>query len=124
MQYQFYGQSNPYYGQPPVPDKRSGAMETAALALGITAIVTCSCIYLSVVCGALSILLALLSRGGEYTMSRRARIALALGIAGLAATIALYVFSYISLLNTYGSLEGILRAYCDMYGLSYEEFFQ
>lgn len=122
MQYQFYNQNNNYY-QPPVPDRRSQSMETASLVLGTIAVVTCSCIYISIVCGALAILFALLSRGGEYTMSSKAKIGLALGIIGLLATILLYTFSYIIAINTYGSLEGILRAYCDMYGLDYEELY-
>ena len=54
MQYSNY-QSGPMY-QPPVPNKRSAGMETAAFVLGIVSIVTCTCIYISVVCGALAIM--------------------------------------------------------------------
>ncbi len=123
MQYQFYDKDNQNYYQPPVPDRRSHAMETASLVLGTISIAASCCIYISIICGALAILFALLSRGGEYTMDTKAKIGLALGIAGILATLLLFAFSYISAISAYGSLEGILRAYCDMYGLDFEELY-
>jgi predicted histidine transporter YuiF (NhaC family) len=107
----------------PAQDKRSHSMETASLVLGIIAISTCSCFYSSIVCGALAIIFALLSRGGENTMSGKAKIGLGLGIAGLVATILLYAAAYMITYNYYGGLEGLLRAYCDMYGLDYQEMY-
>ena len=121
MDYQFYQQNN--YYQPPVPDKRSRAMETAAMVLGIISLSTCSCIYASVVCGALAIIFALLSRGGEYTMSSKAKIGLVLGIAGLVATILVYAATFASMIHEYGSIEGYLREFCNMYGLDFEELY-
>ena len=116
-----------YYYQnnfvPPVPNKRSEKMETAAMILGIVSLTTCSCLYISIVCGALAIILALLSKGGENTMGSRAKIGLGLGIAGLVLTILLYTFAFAVAIETYGSLEGILRAYCDMYGFDFEELY-
>jgi hypothetical protein len=107
----------------PTPDRRSSSMETASLVLGIIAITTCSCIYASIVCGALAIILALLSRGGEYTMGQKAKIGLGLGIAGLVVTIALYAGAFAYAYHSYGGLDGLLQAYCDMYGLDYQELF-
>lgn len=121
---QSYG--NNYYQNnfiPPVPNKRSAKMETAAMVLGIISLSTCSCLYASLVCGALAIILALLSRGGENTMGTHAKIGLALGIAGLVLTILFYAFAFAVAIETYGSLEGILRAYCDMYGFDFEELY-
>lgn len=99
-------------------------METAAMVLGIVSLATCTCLYVSIVCGALAIILALLSRGGQDCLSTHAKIGLGLGIAGLALTILLYATAFWVAFSTYGDLEGILRAYCDMYGLDYEEFYQ
>ncbi len=128
-----FGQNpnNPSYGNnyyqnnynPPVWDKRSAKMETVAMVLGIVSLGTCSCLYASIVCGALAIILALLSRGGENTMGTRAKIGLGLGIAGLVLTILFYALAFAVAIETYGSIEGILRAYCDMYGLDFEELY-
>lgn len=105
-------------------NQNSVKMETAAMVLGIISLATCSCLYISIVCGALAIILALLSRGGQNTFSTHAKIGLWLGIAGLILTVVLYATAFIVAFQTYGDLEGILKAYCDMYGLDYEEFYQ
>ena len=104
----------------PMPNRRNQAMETAAFILGIISIASGCCIYSALLCGALAVILALLSRGGERTLSRRALIAMLLGIAGLTITITLYVLTYFAAIEIYGSIENLLRAYCDMYGLDYE----
>lgn len=103
----------------PAQDKRSHSMETASLVLGIVAI---SCGYTSVICGALAIIFALLSRGGETTMGSKAKVGLGLGIAGFIIALLIcvaFAFAY----NYYGGLDGLLRAYCDMYGLDYQEMY-
>lgn len=48
-------------------DKRSTGLATASIALGIVSIVTFCCLYAALPCGALAIILGLLSRGGEMT---------------------------------------------------------
>lgn len=45
-------------------NKRSRNMEVAALVLSIIAIASCSCIYVSIICGSLAMIFALLSKGG------------------------------------------------------------
>ena len=45
-------------------NKRSQEMETASLVLGIIAIASCTCLNVSIICGSLSMLFALLSKGG------------------------------------------------------------
>lgn len=52
-------------------DKRSTGLATASIALGIVSIVTFCCLYAALPCGALAIILGLLSRGGEMTFSHR-----------------------------------------------------
>lgn len=101
-------------------NKRSDAMEAAALVLGIISIATCSCLYTGIICGALAVMFALLSRGGQMRLSSRAKAALWLGIAGIAVTTALYAFAYMFAIHEYGSLEHLLRAYCEMYGIDFE----
>lgn len=104
-------------------NRRSEGMEVAALVLGIISLSTCSCLYTGIICGALAVMFALLSRGGQMRLSPRAKTALWLGIAGMVVTTALYVFAYIFAINQYGSLENLLRAYCDMYGIDFESMY-
>ena len=53
-------------------NKRSRNMEVAALVLSIIAIASCSCIYVSIICGSLAMIFALLSKGGATSMSSMA----------------------------------------------------
>ena len=106
MQYSNYQSGSMY--QPPAPNKRSAGMETAAFVLGIVSLATCACIYTSVVCGALAIMFALLSKGGATSMSNRARYALILGLIGLIATIIMYTTTFAYAIHTYGSIENLL----------------
>ena len=63
-------------------DKRSTGLATASIALGIVSIVTFCCLYAALPCGALAIILGLLSRGGEMTFSTTGKIGIVLGIIG------------------------------------------
>ena len=102
---------------------RSEGMEVAALVLGTISLTSCSCLYTGIICGALAIMFAFLSRGGQLSLSSRAKTGLWLGVAGICVTAALYVFAYVFAISQYGSLEALLRAYCDMYGLDFESIY-
>lgn len=104
-------------------NKRSAAFEAAALGLGVISIATCACIYISVVCGSLAIIFAILSKGGANTMSPRAHLAIWLGIFGLGLTVILSVYAVYSALAQYGSFENILKAYGDITGQDFESIF-
>lgn len=99
---------------------RSQKMSTAALILGIISIATCTCIYLSIPCGGMAVLLALLSRGGEMTLDTNAKLGILLGVLGIGVTIAMTAGAFAMVLNEYGSLENYLRAYCEQIGIDYE----
>ena len=120
MDYQYYQPNNSF-----TPEKRSRAMETASLILGAISIATSCFIYAALFCGALSIMFALLSRGGEMTLSQRAKIGLILGIAGIGTTILLYAYAFFILLGQYGSLANLLDAMASFSGFdSYEQMRQ
>ena len=121
MQYSNYQSGSMY--QPPAPNKRSAGMETAAFVLGIVSLATCACIYTSVVCGALAIMFALLSKGGATSMSNRARYALILGLIGLIATIIMYTTTFAYAIHTYGSIENLLKEYCNLTGMDFNELY-
>ncbi|MFQ9394636.1 MAG: hypothetical protein ACLR2E_12115 [Lachnospiraceae bacterium] len=58
--------------EPLDPEPAHSGMETAAIILGILALVGSTCFYLSIPCAAVGILLALLSRGRkEHRVSNR-----------------------------------------------------
>lgn len=120
--FSYYQQNNPY--QQPVQDKRSASMMTAATILGVISVTTCTCLYVSVACGGLAILLALLSKGGELTMSKSARLALYLGVAGLVITAITYAVTLYAIIGEYGSLEEYLRIYLQDYGMSLDDLGQ
>lgn len=117
---------NEYYNQygKPRENPRSEPMEYASLILGIVAFVGCTCIYLSLPCGAIAIILATLSRSGEMAYGSKAQAGLMLGIFALVFTVLLYGVSFAALLYEYGSIEGILDAYSELAGMDYNELLQ
>ena len=103
---------------------RSQGMETASLVLGIIAIASCTCLYVSIICGSLSMLFALLSKGGASSMSSRAMFCFVLGLVSVLVTICFYTASIVYMLHEYGSLSGILNAYSDMTGIDYNDLIE
>ncbi len=118
-------QQEGYTSQIPRPDKRSKGMSLASMVLGVIALVTCSCIYAAAVCGSLSIMLALLSRGGEMTLDSQAKAGLISGGIGLAMTLIIYIGAFLIMLYQYGGIEGIMREYMNLYNVdTLEELYQ
>lgn len=105
-------------------NKRSQEMETASLVLGIIAIASCTCLNVSIICGSLSMLFALLSKGGASSMSSRAMFCFVLGLVSVLITICFYTVSIVYMLHEYGSLSGILNAYSDMTGIDYNDLIE
>lgn len=116
-----YGYHTPQFQ--PARTHRSNFFEAASMVLGIGAIVSCTCFYGAYVMGAMAILFALLSRGGQMKMSAKARTGLILGIAAILLTTVVTIGAFYIALEEFGSLENILRTYCDMYGLDFEQEF-
>ena len=83
-------QSNDYQNRTPV--RPVNTMELAACILGYVAIATTCCIYLSLVCGGLAVILGLLSRGKSKKLPDRARIAVTTGVVAMIATVCMTVF--------------------------------
>lgn len=117
-----YNSSGNMYGQP-VSGNHSDRMEIAAMTLGIISIVSCTCLYLAIPCGALAIILASLSRGGQIRYGAKAQVGLILGIIGIVLT-AVIISIYLFMLYEYGSIEGIFKAYSDMTGIDYNQLLQ
>lgn len=90
-------------------DKRSSGLATASIVMGVIALATSCCIYSAIVAGALSIIFALLSRGGEMTMDSKGKLGLALGIIGLVLTIIIYTMAFAYMIHYYGSFDKMLE---------------
>ena len=109
-------QNNPDSHQPgqelfsPYKNKRSAGFATASLVLGILSLVTCCCIYSALPFGALAIIFALLSRGGEMTMDSRGMTGLGLGIAGLVLTIVIFIIMFIYTVSFYGGFDAFMQS--------------
>lgn len=88
---------------------------SASFILGIIGIVTCCCIYVSLACGGLSIIFALLSKGGEKKISRPARNSLAIGIVAIVATVAITAASFIITIKQYGGFDNMMEYYQNVY---------
>ena len=98
-------------GEPgsPYRDKHSTGFTVASLVLGILSVATSCCIYSALPFGALAILFALLSRGGERKLNERALAGLCLGIAGLVIAITAFVFMFIFTVNSYGGFDAFMQ---------------
>ena len=94
--------------------KHSSGFATASLVLGIIGLATGCCIYTSIICGALAVIFALLSRGGEMTMPGKSKIGLGLGIASTVMGILILAIAFAYMILQFGGLEGYLDYYNDL----------
>lgn len=107
----------PYSQYPPQSprDRRSQSFGTASMILGIVGIATGCCAYPSIICGALAILFGLLSKGGTMTMTDKGKIGLGLGISSLVLGVLMLIFSFVSVIMTFGSLKNYMDSYMDLF---------
>lgn len=90
-------------------EKRSPSMAIASMILGIAGLAMCCCIYPAIVFGSLSIIFALLSRGGEMTFSGYGKAGLILGIIAIVLGILLLAYGLFVLFVQFGGPEGYLE---------------
>ena len=95
------------------PRPRRNTMATAAVVFGILSLVTSLMIYISLPCGALAVIFALLSRT-EKPMRKKAKTGLICGICGMAATVIITVSAFYYVLSDSG-MRSFLEYYCQMY---------
>lgn len=124
---QFNPYQNPHgfspHGEPVRSQAPVNYFETAAWVLGIAGLVSCLSFYGAYICGALAIMFALLSRGGQITMTNKARRGLLLGATAIILTTIIFIVTFYIAIEMFGSLEGIVREYCEIYGYDFEEIF-
>lgn len=103
--------------------KQVNYFEVAAWAFAVAALFSCMFIYISYICGALAIVFALLSRGAQMQFSKKSKGALVLGIFAILFTTVLTIGAVYITIEEYGSIENVLREYCDMLGYDFEELY-
>ena len=103
--------------------RKQNYFEVFSFAFAIASLVSCTVIYTAYLFGGLAILFALLSRGAQMNFSPKAKKGIIIGICGIVLATALFVGSFLYLLEEYGSLEGILRAGSEMMGIDFETEF-
>ena len=102
---------NSQYRQPARPPD---AMLTASIVLSVIAMATTCCIYSSVVCGSLAIILALLARGEKKKLTPQGKLAVMTGTAAIVISILATVIMFAITIRQYGSLENFMKAYSDL----------
>ena len=113
--------NNTYQPKPRVI--RLNMFEAASMVLAIGALVSCTCFYGAYIMGALAILFALLSRGGQMKLSSKAKFGLILGIVAIVLTTIITTVSVYIVIEEFGSIENVLREYSEMYGIDFEQEF-
>lgn len=97
--------------------------EIASWMFAIAALFSSMFFYISYICGALAIVFALLSRGGQMQFSKKSKAALILGIFAIIFTTVITIAAVYITIQEYGSLENVLREYCNMLGYDFEELY-
>lgn len=104
-------------------DRHSARMESLSVFLGAASLFTICFVYPSIICGALGIVFALLSRGGETHLSKRAKTGLILSASALVIIVLMFVYTFVFANVYYGGIENMLRESCKMLGLDYNALF-
>lgn len=111
MDFQSDDQFNGQYRPPARPED---VMQTASLVLSIIAVVMICCIYASVICGSLSIILALLARGQQKKLTPQGKLAVRASTAAIFFAVIVTVAMLLITIQEYGSLDNFIKAYSEM----------
>lgn len=103
-------------------NNQPNGMATAALVLGILAIVSFCCIYGSYIFGGIAITLGLLSRGKEKKLSNNALIGVILSIVGMVIS-TIIIVAYVILFMSTDAIDTYMQEYETIYEDIYGEDF-
>ena len=109
----FHSDDN-FNGQYRPPVRPQDVMLTASIVLSVIAIATTCCIYSSIICGSLGIILALLSRGQQKKLTPQGKLAVTTSTAAIMISILATVMMFVLTIREYGSFETFLKAYSDI----------
>lgn len=111
MDFQPDDQLNGQYRPPARPED---VMQTASLVLSIIAVAMICCLYASIVCGSLSIILALLARGQQKKLTPQGRLAVRASTAAIIIAVIVTIVMFLITIREYGSLDNFIKAYSEM----------
>ena len=98
--------------RPPV--RPQDAMLSAGIVLSVIAIATTCCIYSSIVCGSLGIILALLSRGDKKQLTPQGKLAVTTSTMAIVISAVATIIMFVITIRQYGSLENFMKAYSEI----------
>lgn len=104
---------SPYESYEPQKRPPKNVFAAAAVVFGILSLVFSMLIYLALPCGALAVILAILSHT-DKPMIKKAKLGLICGIAGMTATIVLTVSAFYVVLSDSG-MRSMVEYYCQIY---------
>ncbi len=113
-----YNYDDEYNWERRTPRSRRNTMATAALVLGVLSITLCSVFYVSLPCGAIAIICAILSRDNR-AMTGKGKAGIICGIIGMVVTIFFTVSAFRYVLTTEEGRE-YLQYYYRMYTGDYD----
>ena len=125
MEDRYINEQNTMYGRRmPTPGE---SMAKGALILGVVAIMCVCCVYPGMICGALAVILALLSRGQNKRPVESGRIGLILGVIAITLSVAVIVVNVHYIITNFGSFEAFMESYQatldEMTGGAYSELY-
>lgn len=94
----------------PQPSPRD-LMLTLSFSLSILAIATTFCIYASLICGSISITLALLARGQQRTLPAQGKWAVMISTTAIIVSVLVTAVIFLLTIRQYGSPEEFLKSY-------------
>ena len=95
----------------PVSPQPQDVMQTMATILSVIAIVTTCCIYSSLGCGALSIILALLARGQQKKLTPQGKLTIMTAIAAIVISVSATILMVSMTIQEFGGVENFLKEY-------------
>lgn len=93
------------------PSQPHDVMMTTAVVLSVIAIAASCCVYASLVCGSLSIILALLSRGQQKKLTPQGKLAITTSVAAIILAVVMAIFLLVTTIQQYGSPQDFMKAY-------------
>ena len=102
------------YESPPVSPQPQDVMQTMATILSVIAIVTTCCIYSSLGCGALSIILALLARGQQKKLTPQGKLTIMTAIAAIVISVSATILMVSMTIQEFGGVESFLKEYSNI----------
>lgn len=113
--------SGPFWNRPGQPHSQkkepANGLAIASMVLGILALITIFTVYLPIILGSLSIILALLSRGGSLKMHNNAQSGVITSSIALGCDAAIFIMAF-------ALIFGMPDFFEKMYGMSYQEMME